>query len=431
MKLAPMFCNNVVLLRDSECNIWGESDGDVTITIDGEVVKAESVNGKFTAKLKPHSAGGPYTLKAEGDGEIIELEFVYFGEVFLASGQSNMAFTLGNLPQELDSTDQVVRMFTYERPWSMVNSPSTDMRWLDICQKNAGAISAAASHFAIELANTLKIPVGIVCNAQGASNVQSWISPETLSSDEAFINSGYKFNAEKDYVFNDNSYLYLNSLTKVAPYTVRGVLWYQGEGNTEDPTTPIYAHLFELLLNDWYELWNDKDLPFITVQVAPLEVEPHVTWEHLIEQQLIVYKTLKNVGMVTTADIGSQHDVHPKEKKILGKRLAKYALGMIYGFDGEYRPPYCKEMTVEGDTAVLRFANAGDGLYRTKELEFIVVDQDGTTAVGEYEINGDTIRVKANGIVPKEVRFAFKGWGEVFLYNSIGMPSSPFRITAK
>ena len=104
---------------------------------------------------------------------------------------------------------------------------------------------------------------------------------------------------------------------------------------------------------------------------------------------------------------------------------------MIYGFDGEYRPPYCEKMTVDGNTAVLKFANAGDGLYQTKELEFIVVDQDGTTAVGEYEINGDTVKVKADGVIPAEVRFAFKGWGEVFLYNSIGMPSSPFRITAK
>lgn len=429
MRLAPMFCNNIVLLRDKECNVWGQSNTDVVITVDGVTVSAKSVDGKFMAKLAPHSAGGPFVLKVEGDGEVIEIENVYFGEVFLASGQSNMAFTLSNLPQPLDEPTEVVRMFTYERPWSESNNPAMFMRWLDINEQNASGLSAAASHFAIELANKLKVPVGIVCNAQGGANIQSWTSGDVLENDKQYCECGWVFDPEKDLMFNPAHYLYDNSLLKVAPYTVRGVIWYQGESNADAHTSAIYAHLFDIMTKNWRELWNEPDMPFITVQIAPLKIFEGEKWEEVWNQQFIAYRNCKNVGLVTTGDIGDINDIHPREKKTLGKRLASCALNMIYGFEPSFKPAYCNKATFEDGVVTLKFEDANGSLYATKELEFVVCDENGVShKCNKYEICGEVVKLYVDGICPSEVSFCNVSDNEVYLYSAVGMPVYPFTV---
>ena len=433
MKLASFFSDGVILQQGKPVAVWGEGEGEVAITVDGVTAKAQCADGKFLVSLPLHEAGGPYTLVAQCGGETVEVNDVYYGEVFIASGQSNMAFTLANLFQPLDECKQTVRMLTYERPWSESRNIAMDMRWLDVNEDNRAGISAAASHFAVELANTLNVPVGIVCNAQGASNIQTWMSPEAVEAErELFILSDAAGVEDDNFVFNARSYLYNNSLLKVAPYTARGALWYQGESNTEGPTTLEYDRLFSAFLKDWRKLWQDENMPMITVQIAPFDSdEPKAHWEHLQEKQLMAYLNEKNVGLVTTGDIGHRTEIHPIEKKVLGKRLARYALGMIYGHDILYRPPVCTGAELDGNTVVLSFCDAGEGLRETRHNDFAVLDKDGNIFEAEYSIEGDKVRVWADGVVPSEVRLGYCKYSELYLYSSADLPVSPFRISVK
>ena len=433
MKLASFFSDGVILQQGKPVAVWGDGEGEVALTIDGVTVTARCADGRFIAELPQHEVGGPYTLVAQCGGETVEVKDVYYGEVFIASGQSNIAFVLTQLYQPLDECGQTVRMFTYERPWSMMNNPARDMRWLAIAEENKDAVSAVASHFAIELANTLGVPVGIVCNAQGASNIQTWMSPEAVEAEaEVFKQHDLDEVYDDCYVFNARSYLYNNSLRMLAPYTARGVIWYQGEGNTEGATTPVYERLFSAFLKGWRALWNDDDMPMITVQIAPFYPgAERARWEVIQEHQLNAYLHEKNIGLVTTGDIGNRTDVHPTEKKVLGKRLARYALGMLYGYDILYRPPVCTGAELDGSTAVLSFCDAGEGLHETRHNDFVVLDKEGNIFEAEYSIEGDKVRVWADGVVPSEVRLGYCRYGELYLYSSADLPVSPFRVEVK
>ena len=432
MKLNFLFCDNMILQRNRNVAVWGEADSAVKISIDGNFTKADPKDGKFMASLPPHAEGGPFTMLVEGDGEVIEIKNVYYGDVYLAGGQSNMGLTLADAMQPLDECKMPVKIFTPDRKWECDKRPLTDMRWVDICVENAYGISAAASHFAIDIANSQNVPVGILSSNQGASCIRSWVSPETTSTDPVFGPETKHHRNAYTFEFNGNSDLYIERLLQVAPYTIKGVIWYQGESDADECISFRYAYMFDLMVKDWRKLWDDPDLPFITVQLTYHTVEePTFDWEILREQQLKAMLEGHNIGMITIGDAGDLPDIHPKNKKIVGQRLAIYARGMLYGEDIVYQPPICTSMQVEDGVAVLKFINTGDGLYEKKPLTFLVLDKDGNSTVGKYSIHGDTVKVWADGVEPYEIRFCFDAESEVMLYSSADLPASPFRIKAE
>jgi len=362
-------------------------------------------------------------------GEITKLHDVYYGDVYLAGGQSNMGLTLTDAPQELDGCDGVVRMFTQERKWEWDKRPDTDMKWVKICRENAYGISAAASHFAIELANTQKVPIGIVSCNQGASCIRTWISPETVEADSFFATKPKFHDDATIFPFNGYSDQYLERLVKVAPYTVRGVIWYQGESDAAESIASHYSYMFDLMVKDWRRLFRNDSLPFITVQLTYHTVDrPDDRWEILREQQLKASLEGKNIGMITIGDAGDLPDIHPKDKKTVGLRLARYARGMIYGEDIVYRPPVCTSAELDGMDVVLTFSDAGEGLYEKEALAFFIDDVNGAEHKADYELCGDRVRLKAAGVEPASVRFCYDAESAVYLYSSAGLPASPFKI---
>lgn len=429
LELNFLFCDHMILQRQKDVKLWGKSDADVKVTVDGTTVTAKAEDGKFTAVLPPHEAGGPYVVRIENGSDVIEINDVYYGEVFLAGGQSNMGLTLKDAMQPLDECELPIRIFTPDRSWEWDKRPETDMQWVNICVENANGISAAASHFAIDIANSQNVPVGILSSNQGASCIRSWISPETIAADPLFA-PDVKFHPDAQiFPFNGGSFLYNERTIHVAPYTIRGVIWYQGESDADVCIADKYAYMFDLMVKDWRKLWGDDDLPFIAVQLTYHTVErEEYQWEYLREQQLIAMQTQHNIGMITIGDVGDWPDIHPKNKKTVGQRLAIYARGMIFGEDIVYKPAICSRADFDGENVILTFENAGDGLYETEPHTFRLIMADGSESEARYEINGDKIKLYANGKKPKEVRFCFDCVTEVHLYSSVGLPASPFRI---
>ncbi|MBQ8524485.1 MAG: hypothetical protein IJ457_07680 [Clostridia bacterium] len=430
IKISPIFCDHMILQRDVPVKIWGEADLPVTVSIDFNSSVCWSRDGAFEITLPPHKAGGPYTMFVECGGEVIKLHDIYYGDVYLAGGQSNMGLTLADAPQELDECALPVRIFTQERSWECDIRPETDMRWVNIAKENANGISAAASHFAIELANTQNVPIGIVSCNQGASCIRTWISPETVEADPFFATNPTFHDDATIFPFNGYSDQYLERLVKVAPYTVRGVIWYQGESDTADTIVEHYAYMFDLMVKDWRRLWGNDDLPFITVQLTYHTVDrPNDRWELMRDQQVKAALEGHNIGMITIGDAGDLPDIHPRDKKTVGLRLARYARGMIYGEDIVYKPPMCTGAVLDGDTVTLSFSDTGEGLYETEELTFLVADESGTDHKASYELCGDKVRVKADGIKPAAVKFCYDAESAVHLYSSADLPASPFKIT--
>lgn len=431
LKLANIFSEGMVLQRDVPVKIWGEADCPVTVSVDMTSAVDYARDGKFTLTLPPHGAGGPYTMFIEAGGEVRKINDVYFGDVFLAGGQSNMALDLECTGQTLDECSGVIRMYTVSGDSEIGRSFDGRDVWLSVTEENAAYVSALASHFATEIANTQNVPVGIISCNSGGSSVRSWISPETVASDPVFgPETIWHFEVYR-YDFNSTSYLYKQKLLTVAPYTVKAVLWYQGESDVADNSAYKYAHLFELLMADWRCLFENDDLQFIIAQITygPPR-RNHEIWHIVREQQLLLHNTVDGVHMITTGDVGDHKDLHPRDKKTVGHRFALAARGILYGEDVICRPPVCREMTVDGDVAVLKFSDAGDGLYEDAPLTFKGISAKGHEFIGEYKIEGDTIRVWCEGHIPAVIYFCFENDVEVHLYSSAGLPASPFRIGA-
>ncbi len=430
IKLNKLFRDGMILQQGVPVKIWGEADYPVTVSVDMHSAVDYARNGKFSLTLPAHDAGGPYTMFVECAGEVSKIHDVYFGEVFLAGGQSNMAMTLEDLYQPLDSAEYPVRIFTTDREWEYSRRPETDERWIEISEENKHGISATASHFAIALSNKLKVPVGIISCNQGASVIRAWMSPD-VTSDNPIFNEGTKWHPDADsddFPFNRTNYLYLERLQHLHPYTIKGVIWYQGESDSELNMAPRYRDLFEMMVSDWRSKWEREDLPFITVQLANCRVSDIESFALVRECQLMAADTIPNVGMVTIGDIGDVDDIHPKDKKTLGERLALYARGMIYGEEVTYRPPVCREASFDGEKVTLKFSDAGEGLYETKKHKFLAVYDDGAEREVPYEICGDSVKLNCDGKAPAEICFCFDNESPVFLYSSVGLPVSPFRI---
>jgi len=225
--------------------------------------------------------------------------------------------------------------------------------------------------------------------------------------------------------------LYNGMIYPLRNYSIRGVLWYQGESNTGYPYD--YKELFKAVINDWRKLWDLGDIPFYYVQLAnycPWRMEPEVSgWAELREAQRRVLK-VPNTGMAVTIDVGMYNDLHPWDKKSVGERLALWALNQVFGEDIICSGPIYDRMTVEGNKIRLYFKYTGSGLtVKGNKLEaFEICGKDGVFYPAEAEIDNDSVVVYSKKVSqPVRVRYAWADNPEkANLYNKEGLPASPF-----
>lgn len=435
--IPSFFSNGMVLQQQSMVTIWGSSDKQQQKV----AVKTSWNNRKYTTrtdelgnwkvKVETPVYGGPYIVEIS-DGEVVCIENVLIGEVWLCSGQSNMDMrvsgrygdpVLGSLDAIVTSENPEIRMFMVGS--KMTSAPLTDCEgiWQEASSETVPDFSAAGYFFARKLNEVLRIPVGIIHASYGGSRVEAWMSKEAIEP--------YK---DLEDVHNA-SILYNGMLSPVVGYGIRGCLWYQGEANVDAPD--LYTQLFPSLVNDWRKKWGMGEFPFYYAQIAPFNYNKGEgkgkNSAYLREAQTACLKLIPSSGMIILTDIGDARTIHPMEKEAVGNRFAYMALGRTYGKKGfPTTGPLYKSMQTEGNKITLSFDEMGKGLttYRQQLTGFEVAGEDKVfhPANARFGKDAQTVIVSSPEVEqPVAVRYAFKDYIKGTLYNMSGLPASSFR----
>ena len=465
LKLSDLYTDNMVLQRDIPLDIHGTADAGAKVVVSIGGQREESVanyRGEWSLMLRPMSAARNLTLTIESGNAKRVFHNVAVGEVWLCSGQSNMAFKLQQAATASDdmpnASDDDLRFYdmkpnweTYDCAWPVSAIDSLNhlqyfcrASWRVSTPATARNFSAIAYYFGKMLRDSLQVPVGVICNAVGGAPAESWIDRNTLETHfplilrdwlhNDFIQQWVRERAVKN-ISNvpvgkarhpyEPCYLFESGILPLQRYPVKGVAWYQGESNSHN--MEAHEKLFKLLVNSWRSNWNRDDMPFYFVQLSSLN-RPSWTWFR--DSQLRLMRQIQNTGMAVTSDIGDSLDVHPIHKKEVGERLARWALSKTYGKSIVPSGPLFAKAWREGSAAVVAFDYA-DGLHTSDGAPltcFEIAEEDGLYYPAKAEIAGSNVRLQSEKVEhPRFVRYAWQPFTRANLVNSAGLPASTFR----
>lgn len=442
MELPAIFTDNMVLQQRSEVPIWGKATPFEKIKVKtswNNTVYETMVDdaGKWKLYVNTPPAGGPYQVSISSKRSNIAFKNVLIGEVWMCSGQSNMEMPVAgwgkvdNFEQEVDQANYPqIRLFqttqtSSSQPLDQLLKPGKG--W-EICSPSTiGEFSALAYFFGRDLHQHLQVPIGLIHSSWGGTPVEAWTSAEALTE----TTDSHAISAAPDGQGSHSAVLY-NALYNAMihpfiPYAIRGVIWNQGEANSVRPEQ--YKTLFPLLILDWRKQWG-QDFPFYYTQLANYNAPSNEYWPELREAQLEGLK-LKDTGMAVTIDIGNPNDVHPKNKQTVGLRLALWAIAHTYHENLIASGPVFESCTIERHQIRLRFKYAEQGLQAHGETPlkgFTVAGPDKKFYTATAIIEGNEILVSAPEVkYPLAVRYAWENAPVCNLYNSAGLPASPFR----
>src|SRR5690606_14799973 len=367
LKLPSIFGSYMVLQRDKPLNVWGQADAGTQIIVewDGQRIETKTgLDGHWEVLFPaPKLSSQGKTLSILNGNTRIDFEHVLVGDVWFAAGQSNMDFRLkhalnGDSLASQAGKNKNIRILQFESAaitdnvsWDSLTLQKANNldfftgSWQLNNQNNAANSSAVAYSFANEIANELNIPIGIITLAIGGSPQLSWLPRQELESNPAFVQSLHPWRstdylmawnrerANKNLSLTDSpfqqhpyapSYIYEAGLSRLTPISLRGIIWYQGESDAEN--LELYSLLFPQFVKSIRDSWNDN-LPFYYVQLSSIE---RPSWPRFRDKQRTFLDEIPNTGMAVTSDIGNPQDVHPKEKIVVGHRLAQWALSKQY-----------------------------------------------------------------------------------------------------
>jgi sialate O-acetylesterase len=442
VRLPKIFTDHMVLQQKTDVPVWGWADADeeVTVTLgDSTSTTKANADGKWLVKVKTPAAGGPKELVVKGKNAIT-LTDVLIGEVWVASGQSNMEWTVSrssNPQEEIKNANYPqIRMIKVGRnPTSEPQSdlPPSSGAWEVCTPEVAGNFSAVGLFFARKLNAELDVPVGIISTNWGGTIAEAWTSRETLAADADWY--GEILARGKDFKEgnpNQPSVLFNSMINPLLPYAIRGAIWYQGESNVG--RAEQYAKLFPTMIADWRKAWGQGDFPFLFVQLAPYAYNKQadtLQLPELWEAQLKTLTASPNTGMCVTTDIATTNDIHPPNKQDVGQRLALWALANTYGKDIVFSGPLYESMAVEGSKIRIKFKHSDGGLaaHGDKPLShFTIAGEDQKFVPATAEIDGESVVVSSPDVAkPVAVRFGWSDTAEPNLFNKAGLPASPFR----
>lgn len=489
VKLASPFTSHMVLQREAKIPVWGTAEPGEKVTVEFAGQKKSSqadAAGKWRVDLKPLKAsaeGRRFIVSGSQTAQSIQLEDVLVGEVWLASGQSNMDFSVSkkvkyfagvtNEEEEIAAANYpLIRIFTGAATKTYEPQTTIKGEWLVCSPETVPAFSAVGYFFARDLQKELKVPVGIVTMAFGASTAEAWIRRETMAADpelkpmldrfDAAVQS-FKTNpppvvapprsedvsaentttnaaarrarrstGPRDPVQDQHNatVLFNGMINPVIPFAIRGVIWYQGESIVGgDAGRALYPKVQATLVKDWRKLWGQGNFPFYIVQLAGQEAASN---NPFVREAQATILDLPNTGMAVTTDIGEARNVHPHNKQDVGDRLARIALAKDYGRKIEYSGPMYQSMKVEGNKIRVRFSHLDGGLVAKggEPLKwFAIAGADMKFVPAEAEIDGDTVVVSSAEVsAPVAVRYAWVNFPEgCNLYNKSGLPAAQFR----
>ena len=421
--LPAIISDHMVVQADMAAPIFGTAapGEQVTVEINGQKkTGAADKDGKWLIKLDPQKAGGPFELKIAGKNSIA-IKDVMVGEVWLASGQSNMRFPLNK------TTDGAADIAKADNP--RIRYVMNTGKWAVSSPAIAPNFSGVAYYFAASLQPKLNVTIGIVENSVSGAVAQRFVRKEALAADPALMEV-LKIHgaADPEIVMSD---IWNDAFVPIVPYGIRGALWYQGEGNRDFPVT--YRKLLATLIGDWRKQWGEGDFPFLIVQLANWQQQKPEPWEGkdcaLRESQLKTLDTVKNTALTVTIDLGIL-DVHYPNKKPVGERLAIAARGMVYGEKIEISGPIFDAAKFDGGKATVTFKHTGAGLSAKgdKLTGFLLCGADKKFVRADAAIEGDKVIVSTAAVpAPVAVRYAWERNPPCNLYNKDGLPASPFR----
>ena len=468
LKMSRMYSDGMVLQRDIPLVIKGYANpGErVNVTLEGpfrtksKKAKASS-EGVWTVKLPALKAGTGLKLTVEAEGKTLVYDNVAAGEVWVCSGQSNMYFKVWESAESGEAeADEDLRLFNMEIPFhlSMVEWSDEHVelarnmdfyrptQWQACDGENVRGFSAVAYNFGKKLREQLGVPVGLICNAIGGSPTEAWISREDLAEgypevledwfnnpmvnqwcvEMGKINLGYPENNFANHPFAP-ACLFETGVATMEQFPIKGVIWYQGESNDFD--IPMHEKLFGLLVDSWRRNWNNEELPFHFVQLAGLH--DRYNWPEFRDSQRKMADAMPYCDMAVSSDVADSLDIHPRQKKPVGERLARLSLCYDYGFDIVPCGPSIRRAVVEGDHVILEFDFA-EGLkasdYQTLRC-FEVAGEDGCFVTAAAVIADDKVVLSSDVESPEYVRYAWQPYTSANLVNGENLPASTFFIT--
>ena len=423
VKLPAILSNGMVLQAGMKVPIWGTAaeDEKIVVSFCGQKVEATAKGGKFLVELAALTAGGPWTMTIEGKNKIV-LPTVYVGEVWVCSGQSNMDSPVSETPQAAEAAKAGCETLRLSKIGG----------WAPSSEKSIPNFSAVGFFYGKALSDQLKVPVGIIQRSEGGTPAHLWTPVKTL--EMLGIKESW---SGKNYAL---------MIQPIQPYAIRGVIWYQAEGNVGK--TGQYAKLFPAQIQAWRADWGQGDFPFLFVQMhrrcEPPPPEPVCSpksgWAMMREVQTQTL-SLINTGMAVFYDV-TDGVLHPPNKKPAGERLALVARALVYGEKIEYSGPMFKEVIREGNKIVLTFSHADDGLMvkGASGLEASTADvqdlfaakDDGKPVPVPARVEGKTVVVDLSGNPNcTTLYYAWSDYPLGNLYNKSGLPAVPFRVSLK
>ncbi|MBB4045782.1 sialate O-acetylesterase [Bacteroides reticulotermitis] len=456
VSLPKVLGDNMVLQQGKKVTIWGNAAPAENVVVkfqkQNKKTKADE-NGNWSVQLDELNATNkPQQLIVQGKNNKILLKNILIGEVWLVSGQSNMEYSMNNHPQFAkpkkgdpdylykkykSAKEPTIRVLYVEKNLNTDTLPSKGWQMID--EETLKPVSAIGYFFAKTLVDSLNVPVGFISTSWGGTPIETW-TPEEAYQNSAVFRSKVVDNKLNNVVIGERFH---KMVRPMVPYSLRGFLWYQGETNVIEGDRGNYADKKKLFIESWRSAWNDNNLPFYYVQLAPFAYSQQrdllpKTWDALpnVWEAQTSCMSISRTGMVVTTDlVDNPRDIHPSYKWIIADRLARWALVKDYGWRNlVYCGPIYKTMTISEDKVILEFDYTGSGLTTNNGKDpdwFYMKNEKGVFVKVNATIENDKIVILRgnNKNVPVEIRF---GWDEIAMPNLInkeGLPASPFRTS--
>ncbi len=467
MQLPEIYGDNMVFQRNRPVVLKGKANAGQKISVVLGSQKGEAVTdkeGRWMITLDSLNTGTTYSLAISSPDKKVSFRNIVAGEVWLCSGQSNMALRVNQsatLKETMKQpTDPNIRLYNM-LPDIQIDAISWDSialkrinqqkyytptKWTECNAETVPVFSAVAYYFGKRLADSLKVPVALICNAIGGSPTEAWIDRHTLEADPVLVDIETKWSenglvqswvlerAGQNIMFAKDKlqrhpyepcYLFETGIQPLQSFPIAGVIWYQGESNEHN--IELHEKLFPALVNSWRAEWG-YDFPFYYVQLSGLA--NRYSWPLFRDSQRRMLKTISKSGMAVCSDLGDEENIHPRDKKQVGERLAAWALHGTYGYNLVPSGPLYKSVTFRDGAAYVSFDYAG-GLHSAdgKALRtFELAGADGLFVPATALVVGEEVKVTAPTVKePKQVRYAWQPYTNANLVNKDGLPASTFR----
>lgn len=473
ISLPAIYSDNMVIQQNKPFVVAGTADAGKEVVVSfgkQKIITKAAEDGNWKVMFTPMMADGKkYTIAVECGKEKVKFKNVVIGEVWLCSGQSNMAFmvkesshktqSLANVKdKDIRLYDMKPRVFTDNIEWDSTSLAALNRHdyyrateWQLQDEENVSDFSAVAYHFGAMLADSLGVPIGLICNAVGGAPAESFIDRKTIEFNPALVDILYNWRqndmiqdwcrgrAAKNIAKSTNKlqrhpyepcYLYETGIAPIASYPIKGAIWYQGESNAHN--VELHETIFPTLVDSWRRTWENPEMPFYFVQLSGIN---RPSWPHFRDSQRRLAQDIPNCDFAVSSDKGHPTDVHPKDKAPVGERLARLALNQTYGMEhvAQHGPTPVRAFSFSGKT-VIEFSDANE-----------LMTSDGAPLRG-LEIAGKTgafttvdiekqARIEGNRIVinleAHRIRYAWEPYSNANLINEHNLPASTFEIEVK